>query len=185
MRIDEITGVLNALTSIANKAKKPGQVSSDIGRIMSPRTGTSNAVGSKNTPSPSITNKIGAGSPPKTGTNVLKKAANTGFQSAIKSTATSMGADDNSNDSPTTDTTPGTTGTTGTQSAQDMQNSPEATLDVINGEEVPEITLPDMKVNIQPGSKNIELVSKDKKTKIELPQKDLLARMQELAGNKP
>ena len=178
MRIDEITGVLTALTSVANKAKKAGDagtVSSDIGRIMSPRTGTSNAVGSKNTPSPSITNKIGANGPPKTGTNVLQKAAN-------KQATTSMGDDDANSDSPTTDTTPGTTGTTGTQSTQDMQNSPEAVLDVINGEDVPEITATDMKVNIQSGSKNIELVSKDKKTKIELPQEDFLARMQELSG---
>ena len=102
-----------------------------------------------------------------------------------------MGDDDANSDSPTTATTQNTgttttgtttTGTSGTKSAQDMQNSPEAVLDVINGEDVPEITATDMKVNIQPGSKNIELVSKDKKTKIELPQEDFLARMQELSG---
>ena len=123
--------------------------------------------------------KIGANGPPKTGTNVLKKAAvKPGFQSAIKSPATSMGDDDNSNASPTT----GTTGTTGTQSAQDMQNSAEETFDVISGDKVPSIELTDLEVNIQPGSKKAELVSKDKKTKIEMSQEDLLARMQELSG---
>ena len=42
--------------------------------------------------------------------------------------------------------------------------------------------LTDLEVNIQPGSKKAELVSKDKKTKIEMSQEDLLARMQELSG---
>jgi hypothetical protein len=135
--------------------------------------------------------KIGANGPPKTGTNVLKKAAvKPGFQSAIKSPATSMGDDDTSNASPSMgddDTgnaspTTGTTGTTGTQSAQDMQNSAEETFDVISGDKVPSIELTDLEVNIQPGSKKAELVSKDKKTKIEMSQEDLLARMQELSG---
>lgn len=135
--------------------------------------------------------KIGANGPPKTGTNVLKKAAvKPGFQSAIKSPATSMGDDDTSNASPSMgddDTgnaspTTGTTGTTGTQSAQDMQNSAEETFDVISGDKVPSIELTDLEVNIQPGSKKVELVSQDKKTKIEMSQEDLLARMQELSG---
>lgn len=179
MRINEVTGVLGALTAVANKAKKAGDagtVSSDIGRIMSPRTGTSNAVDSKNKPAPSITNKIGANGPPKTGTNVLQKAAN-------KQATTSMGDDDANTDSPTTQKPIKPAGPTGPQSAQDMQNSPEAVLDVINGEDVPEITVPNTTVNIQPGNKEtIELVSKDKKTTLTLPQEDFLARMQELSG---
>ena len=149
-----------------------------MGRTANQNNGVG-GIHSGNSPSPSITNKIGANGPPKTGTNVLQKAAN-------KQATTSMGDDDANSDSPTTATTQNTgtttTGTSGTKSAQDMQNSPEAVLDVINGEDVPEITATDMKVNIQPGSKNIELVSKDKKTKIELPQEDFLARMQELSG---
>ena len=148
-------------------------------------------VHSGNPPSPSITNKLGANGPPKTGTNVLQKAAaKPGFQSAIKSPATSMGDDDNSNASPsmgdddTSNASPttGTTGTTGSQSAQDMQNSPEETFDVMSGDKVPSIELTDLEVNIQPGSKKAELVSKDKQTKIEMSQEDLLARMQELSG---
>tara|TARA_B110001454_G_C12621948_1_gene393224 strand:- start:220 stop:759 length:540 start_codon:yes stop_codon:yes gene_type:complete len=141
---------------------------------------------SGNPPSPSITNKLGANGPAKTGTNVLKKAAaKTGFQSAIKSPATSMG-DDNSDsqsmgDDDTSNASP-TTGTTGTQSAQDMQNSSEETFDVMSGDKVPSIELTDLEVNIQPGSKKAELVSKDKQTKIEMSQEDLLARMQELSG---
>ena len=63
-----------------------------------------------------------------------------------------------------------------------MQNSPEETFDVMSGDKVPSIELTDLEVNIQPGSKKAELVSKDKQTKIEMSQEDLLARMQELSG---
>ena len=145
-------------------------------------------VFSGNPPKPSITNKIGANGPPKTGTNVLKKAAaKNGFQSAIKSPATSMGDDDNGGDSQSMGggdirSASPTTGTTGTQSAQDMQNSSEETFDVMTGDKVPSIELTDLEVNIQPGSKKAELISKDKQTKIEMSQEDLLARMQELSG---
>ena len=166
-----------------------------INELMMGRTANQNngvgGIHSGNPPSPSITNKIGANGPPKTGTNVLQKAANkAGFKSSIKSPATSMGDDDTSNASPSmgdddnsnASPTTGTTGTTGTQSAQDMQNSPEETFDVMSGDKIPSIELTDLEVNIQPGSKKAELVSKDKKTKIEMSQEDLLARMQELSG---
>ena len=142
-------------------------------------------VHSDNAPKPSITNKIGANGPPKTGTNVLQKAAD---KAGFKSPVTSMGDDDNGrnsqsmgDDDNTSNTSP-TTGSVGSQSAQDMQNSAEETFDVMSGDKVPSIELTDLEVNIQPGSKKVELVSQDKKTKIEMSQEDLLARMQELSG---
>ena len=143
---------------------------------------------SGNPPKPSITNKIGANGPPKTGTNVLQKAANkAGFKSSIKSPATSMGDGDDGGNSQSMaggdiKSVSPTTSSVGSQSAEDMRNSSEETFDVMSGDKVLSIELTDLEVNIQPGSKKAELVSKDKQTKIEMSQEDLLARMQELSG---